>query len=152
MLYNVYSKFYVLNSKTRRETIRIILYDRFLRVLEESSVQDKPIVEIPELNYAYSMDMFTAYQFGLSSGTNFIQDVEERTRCLQPFLRSRRRYRFFTTETPGLLASLARFGIRLVPRGVDKATADLEQWNLKRCDEAEVRKTDCAEAPAGLLL
>ncbi|KAF2490799.1 cytochrome P450 [Lophium mytilinum] len=135
MLSNVYSKSVVLASPTARATSKAILYDRLLPIFQISS-DSKNAIEVHSLDYAYAMDTFMAYQFGLDIGTNFIQDVEKRKRYLHLFF-SRRPYLFWTTELPKFTAWMHRLGVRLVPQWVDDATVALETWNLDVCDKAE---------------
>ncbi|KAJ9615323.1 hypothetical protein H2200_001398 [Cladophialophora chaetospira] len=135
MLSNVYSKSIVLSSPTTRATTASIMYKRLLPLLQESSDKGSPI-EMLELSYGYAMDAFMAYQFGLSRGSNFIQDVQRRKWYLDLFFR-RRPYLFFITETPRLISRLSRVGLRIVPKWVDAATDELETWNLDICDSAE---------------
>ncbi|OCT52351.1 hypothetical protein CLCR_08447 [Cladophialophora carrionii] len=135
MLSHVYSKSYVLTSPTTKETTKALLYDRLLPILEESSRENKPL-ELLELMSGYSMDGFMTYQFGLTLGTNFTQNAEERKWYLHQFFK-RRPYLFFITDTPRIVEFFARFGIRIVPKWVDEATNDLESWQLKICDKAE---------------
>ncbi|KAG9767955.1 cytochrome P450, partial [Aureobasidium melanogenum] len=146
MLSNVYSKSYVLASPTTRATTEVILFERYLPLLQESSDKGSSI-EMLELDYAYSMDAFMAYQFGRTWGSNFIQDVQKRKWYLDHFFR-RRPYLFFITETPRLIKRLCKVGINLVPRWVDDATTALESWNLALCDGAENLLSAGKEIPA----
>lgn len=135
MLSNVYAKSYVLSSPTTYETTKEVLYGRYLPIFQGSSESQKP-VEMLSLGYAYSIDAFTAYQFGLSLGCNFIQNVDEREWYLRNFF-IRRPYSFWETEVPKFTSFLAQLGIRLVPKWCDKGTAELENWYLKTQDKAE---------------
>ena len=83
------------------------------------------------------MDFTTAYQFGLKSSSNFIENDEVSSWWLQLY-KSRKRYTFWPQEMPVLTSSLARVGINLSPAWVAVANRQLEQWCLKLCDAAEV--------------
>ncbi|KAI1620429.1 cytochrome P450 [Exophiala viscosa] len=146
MLSHVYSKTQVLSSATTRATTEAILYERLLPIFQNSSDTDSP-VEVLELNYAYAMDAFMAFQFGLSLASNFIQDVQKRKWYLNDFF-SRRPYLFYITETPKLLSRLAKVGVHIVPQWVDAATDALESWNLDICDRAEQLLAQGREIPA----
>lgn len=135
MLSNVYSKSYVLSSPTTQETTKAVLYDRYLPIFQ-ASVEKKQPVELLSLGYAYSMDAFMTYQFGLSLGSNLIQNIKEREWYLSNFF-NRRPYLFWTTEVPNFNEFMQKLGIRLVPKWCDQSTSDLENWNLAICDKAE---------------
>lgn len=148
MLSNVYSKSYVLASPTTREATRSVLYDRLLPIYQDSAVKGTAI-EMLELNYAYSMDAFMTYQFGLRYGSNFIQDTQKRQWYLNLFF-SRRPYLFWVTEAPKFANRLSKLlGIRLIPKWVDEATHHLESWNLDICDKAEKLLSETDEISPG---
>jgi hypothetical protein len=135
MLSNAYSKSYVLSSPTVREATKVLLYERLLPIYQKHALTDTPL-EVLDLNYGYAMDGFVTYQFGLTLGTNFIQDAEKRRWYLHRFF-DRRPKQFWSTNTPKLVKTMARLGINLVPQWVDTMTAELEAWNLDLCDRAE---------------
>jgi len=132
----VFAKRYVLHSRTRYETIRVLLRERLLPLLDRATRQGTTI-DIRDLSEAYSMDAFTTYQFGLSSGTNFIDDTTRRKWYWNHFYRSRRLYLFVETQAATLLALLSRIGIDVMRKQIRGATAQLETWNLNMCDQAE---------------
>ncbi|GAB7350538.1 hypothetical protein MBLNU459_g1122t1 [Dothideomycetes sp. NU459] len=86
---------------------------------------------------AYSMDSFTAFQFGRKIGTNLIQDEQKRKwhldrHCLQttgPWL-------YWVDNWPRLVEFMHRFGIRLFSRDLELPAQDLRAWNLDLCDRA----------------
>ncbi|KAL2688997.1 hypothetical protein Neosp_003047 [[Neocosmospora] mangrovei] len=135
MLSHVYSKSYILASPTVRETTRAVLFDRLMPIIKSSADSGKPL-EVLEILAAYSMDAFMTYQFGLSLGSNFLQNVEERKWYLDIFY-VRRPYLFWTTELPKFTSRLRKIGIKLVPDWVERSTIDLEDWQMRFCDKAE---------------
>lgn len=135
MLSNIYSKSVVLASPTTKETTKAILFERLLPIFQKSSDTKQP-VNVHPLDYAYAMDSFMAYQFGLSLSPNFVQDVKGRDWYLRNFF-SRRPYLFWTDQLPKLTEFLHSIGVRVVPKWCDTATDELEAWNLDICDRAE---------------
>ncbi|KAH6680746.1 cytochrome P450 [Halenospora varia] len=135
MLSNVYSKSYVLSSLTTQLTTKSIIFDRFLPLFRNSSETQTPI-EVLSLSYAYSMDAFMAYQFGLDLGSKFIQDLQQREWYLRNFF-SHRPYLFWTTEVPTFYSMMEKLGLHFVPKWCDQSTKELEDWNLDICDRAE---------------
>lgn len=135
MVSNIYSKSYVLSSPTTVATTKHILYERFLPLFQSSALTGKSM-EVLSLGYAYSMDSFMSYQFGLSLGSNFIQDVKKREWYLENFFR-RRPYLFWMTEVPRFVSFMEKFAIKVVPDWVHAATHELEDWQLDICDKAE---------------
>ncbi|KEF50941.1 uncharacterized protein A1O9_13003 [Exophiala aquamarina CBS 119918] len=129
----VFAKQTVVDCPSRRETMRILLGRRLLPLLDK----DYPL-DVCAVSEAFCMDAFTSYQFGLSSGTNFLSDLAAWARYLDQFFCSRRRYLFLENEVPALLPLLARLGIGFPTRQINAATAELERWNLRMCDQAEL--------------
>lgn len=135
MLSNIYAKSVVLASPTLKVASHTILFNRLLPILENSADSQTPI-DVHKLHYAYSIDSFTAYQFGLKLSSNLIQDVAKREWYLHHFF-SPRRWVFWDTELPKLKDRLLKLGIRLVPKWCEESTKLLEDWNLDLCDGAE---------------
>lgn len=135
MMSNVYSKSYVLSSPTTHGTTKSILYDRLLPVFQASAENKKP-VEVLSLSYAYSMDAFMAYQFGLSLSSNFIENIEKREWYLKRFFIGRP-YLFWSVEVPNFSSFMENIGLQLIPKWCGQSMVDLENWNLKICDKAE---------------
>lgn len=140
MLSHIYSKSVVLSSPTTKATTRAVVFDRLLPIFQKSSDTSEP-VEVHKLNYAYAMDSFMTYQFGLELGSNLIQDVEKREWYLHHFF-GRRPWLFWTTELPRFTDRLLKIGINLVPKWCDESTTLLENWNLDICDRAEKLLSD----------
>lgn len=86
--------------------------------------------------YASSMDAITAYQFGLSHSSDMIRDVNARKHFLDDLYQPRKQYAFFGQELPRLTKALSKIGIRLVPKWVDAANAEIEDWCRFMCDGA----------------
>ncbi|KAB2571466.1 putative cytochrome P450 [Lasiodiplodia theobromae] len=131
----LYSKSHITTSSLVQEVTRVVLFDRLLPLLKRHS-QGKEALNVTDLNYAYSMDSFVNWQFGLQAGCNLIQNEQERNMYLDGFF-AREHHSFAATELPGLTSFLAWFGIHLIPKSVDMGTHEIEEWNLAMCDKAE---------------
>ncbi|KAL8966285.1 MAG: hypothetical protein Q9197_006074 [Variospora fuerteventurae] len=83
MTSNVYTKAALQSSKDFYEITRSILYDRLLPVLA-SAAATRSAVEVHSLNHATTVDFTTSYIFGMGNDTNFIRDVERRTKDPTP--------------------------------------------------------------------
>lgn len=81
------------------------------------------------------MDFITAYQFGISNSSNFLQDAAYRQHWLELY-QSRKKYTFFPQELPKLTKFMHAIGVRLVPRWVDYANQELEASCLRMCKAA----------------
>ncbi|GME41795.1 Cytochrome P450 [Neofusicoccum parvum] len=148
MVSNMYSKSSILASPNLRATTTAILHTRLLPLL--SSMAVSPIDILP-LAHAYTMDSFTAFQYGLPRASNFLGDPDEREWYIGTW-RSVRPYSFYLTEAPRVTAWLRRWlGVHLVPAAVTNGFQELEAWNLQKCDEAAkaiaASKTDDEDAP-----
>jgi unspecific monooxygenase len=77
-----------------------------------------------------------AYQFGLSLGSNFIQNDSKRNWYLDNFF-GRRPWIYWITEHPQLAALLLKAGVHIIPKWVDDSTEALESWQIDICDKAE---------------
>ncbi|KAF5003748.1 hypothetical protein FDECE_9719 [Fusarium decemcellulare] len=135
MLSHVYSKSFILANTTVRATTKAVLFDRLMPIIKSAADSGQPL-EALELLSAYSMDAFTTYQFGLSVGSNFLQNEDERKWYLHTFY-VRRPYLFWTTELPRFTSYMRKLGIKFVPDWVEKSTTDLEDWQMRLCDKAE---------------
>ncbi|KAF2089541.1 cytochrome P450 [Saccharata proteae CBS 121410] len=133
LLSNIYSKSSIQASEALRAATGIILHDRLLPLLESNGTE--PINILP-LFYALTMDFVTARLFGISAGTNFTQDTAARDRFLH-WYGCRRSHNFWPQELPRFTACMAKLGVRLVPKFVDEANAEIEQFTMDMCDKAD---------------
>jgi cytochrome P450 len=123
------------------------MFRRLLPILVRSA-EGESEVEVHELNSAVTMDFVTAYIFGLSSATNFLQDVPTRRKWLQLY-QCRKPYEFYHQEAPNLVALARSLKIPLIPRWAETANDYMEEWGLGICDEAErhLEATDAESEP-----
>lgn len=129
MLSHTYSKTSLLASPALHATTTAIIHTRLLPLL--STLAGGTPTDVLPLSYAYSMDSFTAFQFGLPRASRFMTDPDERAWYLSRFF-SMRPYAFWATEAP----TLGRW-LRVVPARVRAGWAELEAWNLRKCDDAK---------------
>lgn len=136
MISNVYSKSFILSSEPAKAQSRIIMLERLLPILTEEAARQAPAgTEVQSLFMATTMDMISAYIFGLRNSTNFLQDKVYREHWLDLYL-SRHHHHFWPQELPALTSLLMKIGIRLYPTFVDKANDELRAWNKGICEKA----------------
>ncbi|KAH7356368.1 cytochrome P450 [Pyrenochaeta sp. MPI-SDFR-AT-0127] len=135
MFSNVFSKSSIMSSPSAREVTKAVLHERLLPLFDNAATKDAPVNVVP-LNYAYSMDSFVNFQFGLAQGCNLIENLDERKMYLDGFF-DRERYSFAAVEFPKIVSFFQKIGIQLIPKFVDDGTRNIENWNLKMCDKAE---------------
>ncbi|KAI4089791.1 MAG: hypothetical protein LQ344_005156 [Seirophora lacunosa] len=134
MISNVYSKTLLQSSTDVYELTRSILYDRLLPMLASSAATGSE-VEVYALNYATTMDFVSSYIFGLGNDSNFIRDIEMRTKYLSWHFK-RSEHSFWFQEIPRLTQIIQSIGIRLVPKWVDVANSELHAYTLTLCRRA----------------
>jgi hypothetical protein len=155
-LSNIYSKSTILSSVSLSHQISSILYTRFLpylfSTLSNSDDSSTGILDIYTLFSATTMDIVTAYIFGLHASSNLIQHPKELDRFLYIY-RCRHGFSFFPQELPGFTAWVWKWlRIRLVPEFVDDANAEIENWTMGMCEmahEVVARKESGEDIDAG---
>ncbi|EXJ54573.1 hypothetical protein A1O7_09914 [Cladophialophora yegresii CBS 114405] len=137
---NVYSKTYIASSPQVAANSHALFSTRVLPLLQELSESGEP-TDVHDLHNAIAMDFMSAYQFGLSAGTNFTQDLAQRRHILHQY-HCRRDYEFFSAEAPWLKKLTRRLGLQVVPYFVDQANVLLEDWNAGMCRAADKYLSD----------
>lgn len=145
LLSHIYAISIVLAHATTHATTKAVLHDRLLSILQ-SAADTGQSLEVLALLSAYSIDAFMAYQFGLSLGSNFLQNEDQRKWYLDLFY-ARRPHLFWTTKTPGFTSFMHVIGIRLYPRWVDQTTLDLEDWHMRISNAAEEMLSEGSDIP-----
>jgi hypothetical protein len=135
MITNIYSKSFILSSPTVHAISKAVIYNRLLPLIQQHAISGHPL-EVLSLNYAYSMDAFTAYQFGIGLSTNFLQDLKIREWFLENYF-SIRPYVFWVGEGYKTWTWLEKIGINMVPTAVLEAFPKIQKINLDSCDKAE---------------
>lgn len=133
MISNVYSKSYIQSSPAVAAQAASIMHDRFLPTLERSLAEGG--IDVYSLFLATVMDFISAYIWGISRSTNFIQNKGYREHWLELY-KSRADFTFFPQELPRLTAFCAKFGVHLCPTWVDAANKELAESNTVLCERA----------------
>jgi cytochrome P450 len=131
---NSYSKSQLQASPEIHHIAQNLIFDRYLPLLDSFATSGAS-VEVHELNFATTMDFINAYIFGLSNGSNFIQDLETRKHLLHIY-QCRRPYIFYPQEIPSMTNSIQKLRIPIIPKWVDAATNEFEAFCLKMCNAA----------------
>jgi hypothetical protein len=130
----VYSKSNLFSCPVLKEQNEYILGTRLQSLLEEHAKSEKP-VEIFTTMLGITMDVVTAFLFGLSNSSNSIKDVEQRNLRLSQY-QGRTPYAFFDRELQWAWPVLAKFGVNVIPKSVDQATEGFEAWVAEACDKS----------------
>ncbi|KAH7007696.1 cytochrome P450 [Ilyonectria destructans] len=158
MTSNIYSKTFIQSSPASHSQLSNVLFRRLIPALygraeamsnevgdldievksQQGATRNHYDVEVFGLFLAAAMDVITAYIFGLSNGTNFIEDESHRHSWQKMYL-ARANYPFWPQEVPGLTAFCSRWvpWLRLYPKWVDKSNEDLGQWNRDLCERTK---------------
>ncbi|PGH16978.1 hypothetical protein AJ79_01362 [Helicocarpus griseus UAMH5409] len=146
MMSNAYSKSY-LQASPHMAVISQAVLRRLLPILQRNG-ESKSNVEVHELNNATTMDFVSSYIFGLSSGTNFLEDVSAGRDWFRVY-QSRKPFEFYHQEVPNIMAWAKILNLPLIPKWCDKANQEMEDWGLEMCDNADrfLSSTDPACEP-----
>lgn len=112
MVANIYSKSYLQSSTDLQTVSNRLIFDRFLPIIQGAHEHGGEL-DVLDLMQAVGMDFTSAYLFGLSNSTNFINDVGYRHRWLEEY---------------------KTFKIRL-PQ--ERANGEMERSCLSMCEAAE---------------
>jgi cytochrome P450 len=137
MLSNIYSKSVVTASPALLAQVSTIIHHRFLPALASTCTNEEAgILNIYTLLSAATMDIVTAYIFGLKSSSNLISSKEQLSWFLDLY-NSRRSFNFWPQEFPAFTTFVKRWlGYRLLPKWVDEANGKIEDWTQAMCQSA----------------
>ncbi|KAF2267528.1 cytochrome P450 monooxygenase-like protein [Lojkania enalia] len=138
MLSNIYSKSVVTSSPALVAQSSAILYKRFLPMLNSclSKSKSEGILNIYAAMSATTMDIVTAYIFGLASSSNLIEN-SERLKWFLHLYNCRRSFNFWPQEFPGFTAALEKWlRYKIVPQFVPDANREIENWTKGMCESA----------------
>lgn len=136
MISNIYSKSVVNASPALLAQVSTILYKRFLPYLDMAWSKDKGVLNIYALLNATTMDIVTAYIFGLKASSNFIEDKDKLAWFLGVYT-SRHGYSFWPQEYPIFSGFVEKWlGYRFAPKFVDEANGEIEMWTQSMCERA----------------
>lgn len=110
LLSHVYSKSFLQSSPDLQQISSILVFDRFLPVVQQLA-QSKRAINVLPLTQAVGMDFTSSYLFGSARGTDFIRDVQRRDHILGL-------YEAFKMSLPK-----------------ERAFGEFEQWCLELCDK-----------------
>ncbi|OCK82392.1 cytochrome P450 monooxygenase [Lepidopterella palustris CBS 459.81] len=134
-LSRIYSKTHLIHSEPLKRQNEAILYGRLTGILKKHAETGEPL-EIFGTMLSTTMDIVTAFLFGLSQSSNFLLDVEQRNLRLKQY-QGRGPYAFYAQELRGFWAIVEKLGFRLVPKAVASDTEEFEKWILGMCDGAQ---------------
>jgi cytochrome P450 len=141
MVSNIYSKSYINTSTALAAQMSDVIYNRLFPLLsaicDPSSFPKPPyqastgVVNVYTMLSGLTMDIVTAYLFGLNSSSRFTSDPKACQHWLDLY-NSRHGFSFWTQETPGLLRWLntLRLAHYVVPRRVAAANREIEEWTM----------------------
>lgn len=112
MVSNVYSKSYLHNSKDLQKVSDRLVFDRFLPSMHQVQEHGGEL-DVLDLMQGVGMDFTSAYLFGLSNGTDFINNSVCRRHWLEE-------YKIFKTSLPR-----------------DRADGEIEKWCLSMCEATD---------------
>lgn len=112
MVSNVYSKSYLQSSKDLQTVSDHLMLERFLPVIHRTDKQNEEL-DVLDFMQGVGMDFTSAYLFGLSSSTDFMNDARYRQHWL-------RLYQIFKIQLPR-----------------ERAGGEVERWCLSMCEAAE---------------
>jgi cytochrome P450 len=136
MISNIYSKSVVTASPPLLAQTSDILHQRLLPLLAAATAGEaRGVLNITSLVFATTMDIVTAYIFGLRASSNIVDDPPQLAWFLDLY-NSRRSYNFWPQEFPRFTSALEKWtGYRLVPKWVDEANDEIEKWCLNMCED-----------------
>ncbi|KAF4633423.1 hypothetical protein G7Y89_g4693 [Cudoniella acicularis] len=134
-LSRIYSKTSLLSSPVVRAEGEAILRERLLPILANHARSGEPL-EAFETMLSATMDVVTAFLFGLKNSAEFLSNSQQRESRLHEY-NSRRPYAFYAQELQGLWTGLEQVGINPVPKNVRDNTTRFEAWVMNMCDLAE---------------
>ena len=145
MISNIYSKSYLQSSPEVHTIAKVMIFDRLLPRLE-SLASKQEAVDVLHMHMSTTMDMVTAFLFGLGNGSNFIQDLKAGQEWFTIY-QSRRPFRFWDGELPWMKTLSKKLGFPLSPPFVAEATNWIETWVTQRCKAAQTWTRSIKEQP-----
>jgi cytochrome P450 len=135
MISNVYAKSSLQASPALREISETILCRR---MLPRIAAAPEGVLEAYELFSAVTLDVVTAYIFGLEQGSNFTDHPEVGAKWLHDY-KSRQPYLFWVSEMPNVFQLFSKLGLGewLIPDWVGRKSVAIEEQCLEWCDAAE---------------
>jgi cytochrome P450 len=135
MISNVYAKSSLQASPALREISETVLCGR---MLPRIAAAHGDVLEAYELFSAVTLDVVTAYIFGLEQGSNFTDHPEVGAKWLHDY-KSRQPYLFWIQEMPNVFQLFSKLGLGgwLIPDWVGQKSVAIEEKCLEWCDAAD---------------
>ena len=111
-----------------------------LRLLSfiDNKIKSNPCLEILELNLAAGLDFVSAFFFGLSSSSNFLENEDVRKRWLSAYLKSHTHHdMLWIQEAPSITMWLEKVGMGILSQEGKDGMEELNSWCLEMCDASE---------------
>lgn len=139
MLSNIYAKSVLQTSVPLQQISKVLLDERLIPRLKDAAKTNEKL-EMYDFVSAATMDFVTCYIFGLSNGSNFLQDSERCEKFLRDY-KARQGYTFWPQELAVFTTALSKIGLleMLIPNWVSTANNDIESWIMSMCDGSEER-------------
>ncbi|PHH60263.1 hypothetical protein CDD82_2327 [Ophiocordyceps australis] len=131
-----YTKTALFASQSLAALTQEILCRRLLPLIQHHAQRNQP-TDILSLSHGLSLDLLTAFQFGLCSASNFVQSPAALHVWNKHYEQRYCKEAFWIQELPRLTRWLKRLGIHLLPRSQAESTRYLEDWLMALCDRAE---------------
>lgn len=137
LLSSIYAKSTLQNSAGLTAISKVLLDDRLIPRLRQSC-QKIQSIEFYDIFAAVTLDFVTAYVFGLSNGSNLVENPEAGSKFFRDY-KAKQRYQFWPQDLPIMTSILTKMSAKwlVIPRWVDQANADIESWIMEMCDKAE---------------
>lgn len=134
----IYSRSFVRTSPHVRAILHCLLAERMLPTFLKASSSSDGSLDVPSLFHAFALDFVSLLAFGISRGTNFIEDERKRWRWMEQL---RLAYPddkvFWMREHPFLVRLLSGIGIPILPKAHFQAVKEREDWVLGKVSECE---------------
>ncbi|KAF2841848.1 cytochrome P450 monooxygenase-like protein [Patellaria atrata CBS 101060] len=132
---NIYSKSFLASSQSLSGVASSLIYKELLPFFASKTSATPQPFDIFKTFSAIFMDFVTGYQFGLAHCAKLMQRPTFTKHLLEDY-DARRSMVFWNQEFATLTKWLKRLGIRLIPKWVDEANREIEEFTLEMCDAA----------------
>ncbi|KAJ8071021.1 hypothetical protein OCU04_001370 [Sclerotinia nivalis] len=134
MVSAMYSHSYIYSSPALLKITRSIIDARFIPKIRKQA-DENDVIDVLRENKSCMMDITSAFLFGQSQATNFLQNSNEAGDFFETYQPSHYGH-FWRTEFYSMARFLAWFGIHLVPKQAHKARREVKIWCANMCDGA----------------
>lgn len=138
MISNVYAKSSVQSSTGFALSYNEIVHKRLFPAVRAclQSTDATGRIDLYRLFNLTTMDIVSAYMFGLESGSNFLQNQQTGDDWLELY-GSRKKFVFWPQEMPGISNVFSAIGLSLSPKWVARANHKLEDRCMHMCKRAD---------------